>query len=120
MTDPDNRAGATATRATTVARAKRHWGRIVAIVFGVLVLLVAVIYAAVTIAFPPERIAALLASQVKAVTGRDFRIDGGLSIRVLPTIAVHARDVVLGNAEWGSRPDMVRIRSASFEVRKAP
>jgi uncharacterized protein involved in outer membrane biogenesis len=67
-------------------------------------------------AFPPERLAALLVNQVKAATGRDFRIDGELSIRILPTIAAQAGDVVLGNAEWGSRPEMLRVRSASFEV----
>jgi len=96
--------------------ARRRWQRIVAIVLGVVALLVAAIYAAVSVAFPPERIATLLASQVKQATGRDFRIDGGLSISVVPTIAVRARDVVLGNTDWGSRPDMVRVRNASFEV----
>jgi uncharacterized protein involved in outer membrane biogenesis len=102
--------------ATAAARPKRRWGRVAAILLGVLALLVAAVWAGVTLAFPPERLAALLANQVKAATGRDFRIDGQLSIRILPTIAVHAGDVVLGNAEWGSRPEMLRVRSASFEV----
>ena len=98
------------------AAPKRRWGRIVAILLGVLALLVAATWVALTLAFPPERLAALLVSQVKAATGRDFRIDGELSIRILPTIAAHAGDVVLGNADWGSRPEMLRVRSASFEL----
>ena len=36
-------------------------------------------YAALVIAFPPERVAALVSDQVTARTGRDFRIDGKLS-----------------------------------------
>ena len=98
------------------AAPKRRWGRIVAILLGVLALLVAATWVALTLAFPPERLAALLVSQVKAATGRDFRIDGELSIRILPTIAAQAGDVVLGNADWGSRPEMLRVRSASFEL----
>lgn len=102
--------------ATAAAPRKRRWGRVAAILLGVLALLVAAIWAGVTLAFPPERLEALLANQVKAATGRDFRIDGPLSIHILPTIAVQAGDIALGNAEWGSRPDMLRVRSASFEV----
>jgi len=98
------------------AAPKRRWGRIVAILLGVLALLIAATWVALTLAFPPERLAALLVSQVKAATGRDFRIDGELSIRILPTIAAQAGDVVLGNADWGSRPEMLRVRSASFEL----
>ena len=98
------------------AAPKRRWGRIVAILLGVLALLIAATWVALTLAFPPERLAALLVSQVKAATGRDFRIDGALSIRIFPTIAAQAGDVVLGNADWGSRPEMLRVRSASFEL----
>ena len=101
---------------TAAASPKRRWGRIAAILLGVFALLAAAAWAAVSLAFPPERLAGLLANQVKAATGRDFRIGGELSIRILPTIAVQAGDMVLGNAEWGSRPDMLRVRSASFEL----
>jgi hypothetical protein len=74
------------------------------------------IYVAIVVVFPPARLAVLLADQVKAATGREFRIDGGLSIRVLPSIAIQARDVVLGNAAWGSRTDMVTVRRAAIDV----
>lgn len=103
-----------------VARpASSAWHRawlIAGIVLAVIVLLVAAAVVALRWAYPPERLAALLSEQVTAATGRDFRIDGDLSIHLLPTIAVKANDIVLGNAEWGSQPDMIRLRRAAFEV----
>ena len=94
----------------------RRWLRIVAIALTGIGLVIGAIYVAVVVAFPPARLAVLLADQVKAATGREFRIDGGLSIRVLPSIAIQARDVALGNAAWGSRTDMVTVRRAAIEV----
>jgi hypothetical protein len=90
--------------------------RLVAIVLGGIGLVIGAIYVAIVVAFPPARLAVLLADQVKAATGREFRINGGLSIRVLPTIAIQVNDVVLGNAAWGSRADMVTVRRAAIEV----
>ena len=83
---------------------------------GIVVLVFATAYAAIVIAFPPDRLALLLSQQVKAATGRDFKVGGQLSIHLLPTISVHANDIVLGNVEWGSRPEMVRMRHAAFEA----
>ena len=100
----------------TDAGPKRRWLRIVAIALAGIGLVIGAIYVAIVVAFPPARLAVLLADQVKAATGREFRIDGGLSIRVLPSIAIQARDVVLGNAAWGSRVDMVTVRRASIDV----
>jgi len=94
---------------------RRRW-RIAAIVVAGIALLIGAIYVAIVVAFPPARLAALLADKVKAATGREFRIDGGLSIRVLPSIAIQVRDVVLGNVAWGSRADMVTVRRAAIDV----
>ena len=98
------------------AAPKRRWWRLLAIALVGIGIVVGGVYLAVVVAFPPARLALLLADRVKAATGRDFRIVGGLSIRVLPTIAIEARDLVLGNAAWGSRPDMIRVRRAAIEV----
>ena len=99
------------------SRPKRRRGwRIGAIVLGTLVLLFGALYLTAVTLFPPQRLAALLAEQIKTATGRDFRIDGGLSLRILPTLAVRAGDIVLANTEWGSRPDMLRAHQAAFEV----
>ncbi|MEJ8812701.1 AsmA family protein [Variovorax ureilyticus] len=100
---------------TDPKRSGRGW-RIAGIVLVVIVLLLVAAAIGLRMAFPPARISALLAEQVTAATGRVFRIDGDLSIRLLPTIAVRAEDVALANAQWGSRPDMFRFRRAAFEV----
>jgi uncharacterized protein involved in outer membrane biogenesis len=104
------------TAGTPIPKRSRHGWRIAGIVLAVIVLLLLAAAIGLRMAFPPARISALLAEQVTAATGRAFRIDGDLSIRLLPTIAVRANDVALANAEWGSRPDMARFRRAAFDV----
>jgi AsmA family protein len=94
----------------------RRWLRVVAVALAGIALLIGAIYVAIVVAFPPARLAVLLADEVKAATGREFRIDGGLSIRVLPSIAIQVRDIVLGNATWGSRADMLTVRRAAIDV----
>jgi uncharacterized protein involved in outer membrane biogenesis len=93
----------------------RGW-RIVGVVLGVIVALLLGAGFWLRKTYPPERVTALLAEQISVATGRAFRIDGELSIHLLPTISVKASDVVLANADWGSKPDMVRFRRAAFEV----
>ena len=105
---------------TATLPSRRHWWRIALVVLGAVILLLAVAYVALTRAFPPSRLAALLADEVQAATGREFRIAGGLSFQLLPAIAVVAQDVSLGNAPWGSRREMATVRRAAFEVAVAP
>jgi uncharacterized protein involved in outer membrane biogenesis len=97
-----------------------RWWRIALIVLGALVALLAIGYVALTRAFPPQRLTAMLADEVQAATGREFRIAGGLSFQLLPTIAVVAKDVSFGNAPWGSRKEMATVKRAAFEVAVAP
>lgn len=103
---------------TTSSRSRR-W-RIALLVLGVVVLLLVAAFVALTRAFPPARLAALLADGVQAATGREFRIGGGLSFRLLPTIAVVAEGVSLGNAPWGSRKEMASVKRAAFEIAVSP
>lgn len=77
-------------------------------------------YVALVTAYPPQRLAALLSQEVTRATGRSFAILGDLSIRLLPSLAVVAQDLRLGNAAWGSRPDMVSLRKAAFVVALKP
>lgn len=81
-----------------------------------LVLLGVVAYVALNQAFPPERLSAMLSEQVRKTTGRDFAVGGPLSIRLLPRIGVAASDVVLGNAPWGTRKDMLTVQHARFDI----
>ncbi len=49
-------------------------------------------------------------------TGRPFAIDGAFELEVLPSISVRAERVRLGNAKWGSAPQMVEVGRFSTEV----
>jgi hypothetical protein len=62
----------------------RRWPRILAIGLALLALGLGAAYVTLSRMFPPARLAELLAAEVKAATGRDFRIGGDLSIRLLP------------------------------------
>ncbi len=98
----------------------RRWWRVAAAALAGLVLLGVGAYVALVKAYPPERLAALLSQEVTSATGRSFAIQGALSIRLLPSLAVVANDMTLGNAAWGSRCDMVRLRRAAFVVDLKP
>ena len=58
--------------------------------------------------------------EVKSATSRDFAIDGPVRLKLFPRVALVAEGVRLGNAPWGSRPDMARIRQLRFELALAP
>jgi hypothetical protein len=49
-------------------------------------------------------------------TGRPFAIDGAFAIEVLPSVSVRAERVRLGNAKWGSAPQMVEVGRFSTEI----
>jgi uncharacterized protein involved in outer membrane biogenesis len=51
------------------------------------------------------RIEAFVTEQI----GRPFAIEGALELQVLPSVSVLAERVRIGNAEWGSKPQMVEI-----------
>jgi uncharacterized protein involved in outer membrane biogenesis len=96
----------------------RHlrWPRLLLGMLGGIVVLLGIAFVALNQAFPPQRLAAMLSEQVRKATGRDFAVRGNLSIRLLPRIGVAADDVVLGNAAWGSRRDMLAVQHARFDV----
>ena len=101
---------------------QRHlrWPRLLLSLLGAVALLLALAYVALSRAFPPERLATLLSDQVRKSTGRDLAVRGALSLRLLPRIGVAADDVVLGNAPWGTRKDMLVVRHARFDIAPWP
>ena len=103
----------------TEARPPRLWR---AFIIALVVCLVLALIAAVglRLALPSERLAGMLGEWVERSTGRLFRINGDLSIHLLPTLAVVAHDVTLSNAEWGSRSDMLKIRRVAFGIALRP
>lgn len=59
---------------------------------------------------------ALIEYQVSASTGRDFSIDGGLSLSPgLVRHRVEGRDVRLGNADWATRGQLFQASRVSIE-----
>ena len=48
--------------------------------------------------------------------GRPFAIDGAFELEVLPSVSVLAERVRIGNAEWGTKPQMLEIGRFSTHV----
>lgn len=61
-----------------------------------------------------------IAALVKEQTGRDLRIAGDVSLRLLPTPAFSAGDVTLANIDGGSDPAMVQLDELQIRVALAP
>jgi uncharacterized protein involved in outer membrane biogenesis len=82
-----------------------------------LVVVIAVAGAAIVLrSLDLRRVAGFVGDRVKAASGREFAIKGPLAVRLFPRVAIAASDVRIGNAPWGSRPDMLRLRRAEAEV----
>ncbi len=84
----------------------------------ILVALVAAVIAIKSIDF--NKYKGLIAQQVKAATGRDLAIAGDLHVAIglSPTLAVNG--VSFANASWGTRPQMVTMRTFEVQVALLP
>jgi uncharacterized protein involved in outer membrane biogenesis len=58
------------------------------------------------------RIEALVTQQI----GRPFAIDGAFEVELLPSISVLAERVRVGNAQWGSQPQMIELGRFSTKI----
>ena len=67
-----------------------------------------------------DRFAGFLSQEVREATGREFAVAGGLRVKLFPAIAVVANEVRLGNASWGSRPEMLRVRRVEGSIALLP
>ncbi len=56
----------------------------------------------------------------KQATGRDLTIAGPIDVKISLTPAVTAEDVTFGNAPWGSRPEMVKLKRFELESALIP
>ncbi|NCW89073.1 MAG: AsmA family protein, partial [Rhodocyclales bacterium] len=66
------------------------------------------------------RLAKFVAAQVKASIGRDLSINGPVSIKVFPRLAVVADDVSLSNPSWASDPVMLKAQQVAFSLEWMP
>jgi uncharacterized protein involved in outer membrane biogenesis len=76
----------------------------------------AVLTVAALLLLPQETYRDLLIRSVSSSTGRALRIEGEFSIELGKRIAVHATNLRFANAQWGSRPAMVRIGRVDAEL----
>ncbi len=77
------------------------------------VLVLAIVYLMVAdLGFLKPRVEAI----VSEATGREFRIDGDLSVKVLPSPRVVVEDATLSNPSWATEPEMVRVGHFSTSV----
>lgn len=104
----------------TPIRSRKHYLQILLITVLCGCVLLAGAYFVLVSAFPPVRLATLIGEQVKRSTGRELHINGDLTFRLLPTLAVIANDVALSNEEWGSRPEMITLKHVAFEIALRP
>ena len=96
--------------------------KLVKIVGGIAVLLVALVVSAVAVLqsknFNEYR--ELIADQVKAATGRDLIIAGDLKLELSMEPSVAVEGVSFANASWGSAPNMATVRRFEAKVRLMP
>jgi len=64
-----------------------------------------------------EKYRGIIEAEAKKATGRDLTLAGPIDLRVSLSPAITVEDVTLGNADWGSRPEMVKLKR--FELQAA-
>ena len=93
--------------------------KVVAIGAGILLLGVAIIVA-VVLSYDFNRFKAPVAQAVEAATGRRLTLGGDIGLTLGWSPALVVEEVRLGNADWGSRPDMVHLRRLEVQVALLP
>lgn len=62
----------------------------------------------------------LIAEQTKKATGRDLNIAGDLKVDISLTPSVYVSGVTLSNADWGDRPDMIKVDRFEAQISLIP
>lgn len=86
---------------------------------GVVVLLLVVAMVVPTLV-PVEKYKEEGIAQVKAATGRDFRIEGDVGFSLFPVLGFSAEKVALGNVAGAAAPDMVSLEKLQVKVKLLP
>ena len=61
-----------------------------------------------------------IGERVAQATGRPFRIDGDIDLKLLPAPALAVNDLSLGSIEGATAPEMVRIKALEVRVALLP
>ena len=97
----------------------RTFDTILGIAGGIVLLLLLGVAIAVWAVDPNEFVGPLQA-RIKAATGRDVTIGGGVELKLGLEPRLVAKDVRVGNAPWAGTPDMVTAKSVEVEVALLP
>ncbi|WP_424831231.1 AsmA family protein [Ruegeria sp.] len=65
---------------------------------------------------PGDKLAAILAEQVKAQTGRDLTLSGDVRLSFWPVLGMETGPVTFGNAEWAGSEPMLSAQSLAVGV----
>jgi len=97
-------------------------GKLIKILGGFVVLVVAAVVAGVVILKSTDinQYRDVIAEQVKNATGRDLTLGGDLELEVSLSPSVIARKISFANAAWGSRPEMATIERFEAKVDLLP
>lgn len=87
---------------------------------GALVALVAAALVIVALLFDPNDFREQIATQVEQATGREFAIEGDLSVSVFPWLAIDVGPTRLGNAPGFGDDPFMRFEAAKLSVRLLP
>ncbi|UEM22636.1 AsmA family protein [Skermanella mucosa] len=86
--------------------------------------LVAVVLVAVVVAVPflvpVEQYKGRIEAEVAQRTGREFRIQGPMSLSLLPTLAIELNDVSFAGPPGARTPEMVRLGQLELELKPWP
>lgn len=93
--------------------------RLIAILAGIIVLLVAVVIA-VPMLIPTDVYKNQVVALVKAQTGRDLTIGGDVGLTFFPRLAVKVEDVDLSNAPWAKDKSMAAMKELRAAIKIMP
>jgi AsmA protein len=85
-----------------------------------LIILILVTALAVPFFISADVYKAQITSLIEKETGRDFRIDGPITVALLPQLALSAQDVSFANTPGGIAPQMAQLKSLEIRVRPGP
>ena len=90
------------------------------IALGVIIVLLVAAILIIPAFIPIDTYKEQIANQVREQTGREFAINGEVSVSLLPNVALEVNDVVFGNAPGGRAAEMVSLKTLEIDVKLFP
>ena len=87
---------------------------------GVLIVALVVVAIAIVYSIDINSYRGEITAEFKKATGRDLTIGGEIDLSISLSPAVVVEDVAIANADWGSRPEMVKLKRAEAQVELLP